>query len=104
MSWPGRAAVAGRRGVEQPRPPSPALLYPSMTVPYVLEIASFLSYRFSIMAQVLLRPREVARQLAVSRSTVYRWFWEGKIKGVKMIGGTVRILAESVQEKLDEVA
>jgi excisionase family DNA binding protein len=48
----------------------------------------------------LLRPREVARQLAVSRSTIYRWFWEGKLKGVKLGGGTVRILKSSVQEKL----
>ncbi len=50
----------------------------------------------------LLRPREVARQLAVSRSTVYRWFWEGVLKGVKLNGGTVRILASAVQEKLAE--
>ena len=27
----------------------------------------------------LIRPREVANRLAVSRSTVYRWFWEGNI-------------------------
>lgn len=50
----------------------------------------------------LLRPREVARQLAVSRSTVYRWFWEGRLQGVKLSGGTVRILESSVQEKLNE--
>jgi excisionase family DNA binding protein len=48
----------------------------------------------------LLRPREVARQLAVSRSTVYRWFWEGRLKGVKLNGGTVRILESAVLEKL----
>lgn len=48
----------------------------------------------------LLRPREVARQLAVSRSTVYRWFWEGKLRGVKLNGGTVRILESAVFEKL----
>ncbi len=48
----------------------------------------------------LLRPREVARQLAISRSTVYRWFWEGKLKGVKINEGTVRILESAVQEKL----
>jgi excisionase family DNA binding protein len=48
----------------------------------------------------LMRPREVACQLAVSRSTVYRWFWEGKLKGVKLEGGTVRILESAVQEKL----
>lgn len=51
----------------------------------------------------LLRPREVARQLAVSRSTVYRWFWEGKLKGVKLAGGTVRILESAVEQKLAEV-
>ncbi len=48
----------------------------------------------------LLRPREVARQLAVSRSTVYRWFWEGKLQGVKLSGGTVRILESAVLRKL----
>lgn len=51
----------------------------------------------------LIRPTEVARQLAVSRSTVYRWFWEGKLKGVKLNGGTVRILKSAVQEKMAEV-
>ena len=51
----------------------------------------------------LIRPREVARQLAVSRSTVYRWFWEGRLKGVKLHGGTVRILESSVREQLAQV-
>ena len=51
----------------------------------------------------LLRPREVARRLAVSRSTVYRWFWEGRLKGVKLAGGTVRILESAVDQKLAEV-
>lgn len=50
----------------------------------------------------LMRPREVAKMLAVSRSTVYRWFWEGRLKGVKLNGGTLRILASSVREKLAE--
>lgn len=50
----------------------------------------------------LLRPREVARQLAVSRSTVYRWFWEGQLRGVKLAGGTVRILESAVREKMAE--
>ena len=50
----------------------------------------------------LLRPREVARQLAVSRSTVYRWFWEGRLRGVKLNGGTLRILESAVQEKMAE--
>ena len=51
----------------------------------------------------LLRPREVARLLTVSRSTVYRWFWEGVLRGVKLNGGTVKILESAVQEKLAEV-
>jgi excisionase family DNA binding protein len=56
------------------------------------------------MAQeCLVRPREVANRLAVSRSTVYRWFWEGKLKGVKITGGTVRILESAVRDKLAEV-
>jgi excisionase family DNA binding protein len=50
----------------------------------------------------LIRPREVARALAVSRSTVYRWFWEGKLKGVKLQGGPVRILESSVAEMVRE--
>jgi excisionase family DNA binding protein len=50
----------------------------------------------------LLRPREVAQQLAVSRSTVYRWFWEGKLKGLKLGGGTVRILESAVRQQLAE--
>lgn len=50
----------------------------------------------------LLRPREVASRLAVSRSTVYRWFWEGRLRGVKLNSGTVRILESSVVEKLVE--
>jgi len=54
-------------------------------------------------AKKLIRPREAAEMLAVSRSTIYRWFWEDKIKGVKIGGGTVRILASAVEDKLDQV-
>lgn len=50
----------------------------------------------------LMRPREAASRLAVSRSTVYRWFWEGKLKGVKITGGTVRILESAVRDKVNE--
>jgi excisionase family DNA binding protein len=49
----------------------------------------------------LVRPREVSRLLAVSRSTVYRWFWEGRLAGVKLAGGTLRILESSVKEMLN---
>lgn len=51
----------------------------------------------------LLRPREVAERLAVSRSTVYRWFWEGKLQGVRLSNRSLRILKSSVEEKLAEV-
>ncbi|MGA9754926.1 MAG: helix-turn-helix domain-containing protein [Desulfobaccales bacterium] len=51
----------------------------------------------------LMRPREVANRLAVSRSTVYRWFWEGKLKGVKITGGTVRILESAMRDKMAEI-
>jgi excisionase family DNA binding protein len=56
-----------------------------------------------MMQERLIRPREVASRLAVSRSTVYRWFWEGKLKGVKITGGTVRILESAVRDKMAEV-
>ncbi len=49
-----------------------------------------------------MRPREVASRLAVSRSTVYHWFWEGKLRGVKITGGTVRILESAVRDKVNE--
>jgi len=48
----------------------------------------------------LMRPREVARLLGVSRSTVYRWYWEGRLRGVKLNAGTLRILESAVREKL----
>ncbi len=48
----------------------------------------------------LLRPSEVARLLGVSRATVYRWFWEGRLRGVKLSGGkgTVRILESAIDQ------
>jgi len=48
----------------------------------------------------LIRPSEVARLLGVSRSTVYRWFWEGRLRGVKLAGrkGTVRILESAIDQ------
>jgi len=50
--------------------------------------------------QRLLRPREVARLLAVSPSTVNRWYWEGRLRGVRLDSGTIRILESAVREKL----
>ena len=48
----------------------------------------------------LLRPQEVVRLLGVSRSTVYRWYWEGRLRGVRLDTGTIRILESAVREKL----
>ncbi len=52
----------------------------------------------------LMRPREVADQLRISKSTVYRWFWEGKLKGIKIGRGTLRIFASAVEDKIQEGA
>jgi excisionase family DNA binding protein len=44
----------------------------------------------------LIKPSVVAGILGVSRSTVYRWFWEGRLNGVKVANSVVRISRESV--------
>jgi len=54
------------------------------------------------MTETLLRPLAVARRLNVARGTVYQWFWEGKLKGVKLgeePQAPVRIYESSVQER-----
>lgn len=48
----------------------------------------------------LLRPSEVAGRLGISRSSVYRWFWEGKLRGVKLVGGPVRIFESAVFDQM----
>lgn len=45
----------------------------------------------------LLKVREVAERLNISRSSVYRLFWEGKLKGIKLGSGLLRIWASSVE-------
>jgi excisionase family DNA binding protein len=50
----------------------------------------------------LLRPSEVAGRLGLSRSSVYRWFWEGKLRGVKLAGGPVRIFESAVREQISD--
>lgn len=52
--------------------------------------------------KIFVRPSEVARQLGVSRSTIYRWFWEGKIKGVKLSNRSLRISINSVENLISE--
>jgi excisionase family DNA binding protein len=50
------------------------------------------------MKDKFVRPSEVARQLGVSRSTIYRWFWEGKLKGIKFSDKNIRISNNSVEQ------
>jgi excisionase family DNA binding protein len=49
----------------------------------------------------LMRPREVAEELKCSIASVYRWFWEGKLKGVQIGDRTIRIFNSSIKEILD---
>lgn len=48
------------------------------------------------------RPSEVARLLGVSRSTIYRWFWEGKLQGIKFGDKNIRIAIDSVERIVSE--
>lgn len=64
--------------------------------------AKFAEGRNGMQREKLLRPREVANRLGISRSSVYRWFWEGKLQGIKLLGGPVRILESSVDLQLSE--
>ncbi len=54
-------------------------------------------------SEKLLRPSEVAGRLGISRSSVYRWFWEGKLRGVKLAGGPVRIFESAVFAQMLEM-
>ncbi|MEW6572953.1 MAG: helix-turn-helix domain-containing protein [Bacillota bacterium] len=44
-------------------------------------------------------PEEVAEKLKISRSTVYLWLRQGRLKGVK-VGDLWRISEEAIQEFL----
>jgi excisionase family DNA binding protein len=46
--------------------------------------------------------KETAMTLGVSESTILRWFWEGKLKGVK-IGNKISIDKNSVDKLIKEV-
>lgn len=47
---------------------------------------------------VYLTPQEVADHYRVSRLTIYSWIQSGKITGVKLPGGTVRIPRTAVPD------
>lgn len=122
---PGRSGLSGP-GRVKPRPANPAARPfrgcpptggpgPKIRLPARLLGGRFPCHMFLILLRicpmlpvmahdVLLRPRLVAEMLAVSKSTVYRWFWEGRLQGVKLQAGTIRISASSVQEMLARAA
>jgi excisionase family DNA binding protein len=54
------------------------------------------------MEQSLLRVNEAAHILNVSRWTVYRWIWEGRLEGTKLGKGSVRVFRDSVTSLIQE--
>jgi len=48
------------------------------------------------MDQSLLRVKEAAQLLQVSKWTIYRWIDEGRLDATKIGGGTLRIFRHSV--------
>ena len=48
------------------------------------------------MDNSLLRVREAADFLSVSRWTIYRWVEEGRLRGTKVGKGSLRIFRESI--------
>jgi excisionase family DNA binding protein len=53
------------------------------------------------LSEKLVRPSLVAEMLSVSRSTIYRWFWNNKLRGVKLTNRTLRIYQSSIDEMCD---
>lgn len=47
----------------------------------------------------LITVKEAAQRLGLCRSTVFSWFWEGKIRGVKFLGnrGPIRIFESEIK-------
>ena len=50
--------------------------------------------------KTLLRPRDVAVFLSVSLKTVYRWYRQGSITGIK-VRGSLRIYRGSITKLID---
>lgn len=50
-----------------------------------------------------LKPSTVAKLLNVHKTTIYRWFWEGKLSGFKLPGykTTLRIFESSVKKLIE---
>ena len=54
------------------------------------------------MEQQLLRVKEAAQLLSVSKWTIYRWIEEGRLEATKIGGGSLRIFRLSVMALVDE--
>ncbi|ODT45569.1 MAG: hypothetical protein ABS70_02915 [Nitrospira sp. SCN 59-13] len=53
------------------------------------------------MEQSLLRVKEAAQLLHVSKWTIYRWIDEGRLEATKIGGGSLRIFRRSVMTLVD---
>ena len=51
-----------------------------------------------VAQKTLLTPREASQRLSVSVATVYWWYAMGKIDGINISGGTLRLFAQSLQD------
>ncbi|MFO0731971.1 MAG: helix-turn-helix domain-containing protein [Nitrospiraceae bacterium] len=54
------------------------------------------------MEPPLLRVKEAAQLLSVSKWTIYRWIEEGRLEASKIGGGSLRIFRVSVMALVDE--
>lgn len=55
----------------------------------------------STMEKTLLRVREAAELLSVSRWTIYRWVEEGRLRGTKIGKGSLRIFSQSIVDLIE---
>lgn len=54
------------------------------------------------MEKRLLKPKEVATILGVSKWTIYRWVEEGRLKATKVGPGCLRIFSDSVEALVEK--
>lgn len=54
------------------------------------------------MVKQLLRVKEAADALAVSRWTIYRWVEQGRLEGTKIGRGSLRIFRASIEKLVQQ--
>ena len=54
------------------------------------------------MDNTLLRVREAADFLSVSRWTIYRWVEEGRLEGTKIGRGSLRVFYHSIEKLIEQ--